>query len=303
MASSGVRVQLTPPHHTGREVAALRSRILLLSLFAAGCGADIAGEPVPSESLAPAIGTAFDAARSGLITGRVRWQGNIPDPPGFLFAVPQPDGRTLDYRTAANPNRPSVHPKSLAVAGAVVFLRGIEPAVAKPWNLPAVRVEMGAGRIDVIQGERRGRVGFVRRGEAITIGSAEPVYHILRGRGEAFFSIPLPEPHRPVTRTLPTSGRVELTSGTGLYWASADLFVADHPYYAVTDAAGHFAFDHVPAGPVEVVVWLPGWEVARQDRDPDSTAITRMTYSAAVERASRVTVAPGRRAEITFTVP
>jgi hypothetical protein len=180
----------------------------------------------------------------------------------------------------------------------------VNPAAAKPWDLPPVRVEAADRQIVVRQGESGPRrVGFVRRGDAVALASAEPAFHVIRGRGAAFFSYAFPEPGRPLTRTLDRPGRVELSSGAGYYWARADLFVDDHPYYALTDRDGSFALDRVPAGPVELVVWLPGWLPARQERDPESGLITRQTYTPPVEVRTPVTIAPGQTATANIVVP
>jgi hypothetical protein len=277
----------------------------LLVLLATGCQSDAPGEgpaTTPADPL-PVAGTAFDATRVGRVRGQVSWTGAIPNPPGFLYGVPRDDGPGFAFRTAENPNRPHIDTHTRAVADAVVLLRGIDPAQARPWDLPPVQVELGEGRITVVQGDRRSRVGFVRRGDRITVRSTEPVYHVLRGRGAAFFSLPLPEPNSPVQRTLPQLGRVELSSGTGLYWASADVLVTEHPYVTLTDAAGHFTFEQVPAGPVEVVVWLPSWTPIRQERDPDSTSIARQRYGPPIERTAAITVQPGAVTEVPLTVP
>jgi hypothetical protein len=276
--------------------------VLLLLLFAAGCSSEL---PATDDKSPPAqdIGKSFDAAQTGTVTGSVTWKGAIPNPPGFLLCIPKEDGTGHVYKESENPNKPRVNPTTRAVAGAVVFLRDIELTKSRSWDLPPVRVEMKEGQISVVQGERRSRVGFVRRGEAVTAVSTEPVYHVLRARGDAFFSIALPEPNRPTTRRLSKPGRVELSSGTGLYWARADLFVTDHPYFTVTDSRGYFSFENVPAGNVQLVVWLPGWDAASQERDPDSTAITRMTYSPPLEQTRSVVVSVNGTAEASFTVP
>jgi hypothetical protein len=289
---------------TDDEGNALQTRLLpLLGFLCVGCGTES-----PASDVAPApegarLATAFDATNTGGVSGRVTWAGPIPEPPPFLYCVPRPDGTGLAYLKAENPNRPQVDAKSKAIAGAVVFLRGIDPSRSRPWDLPPVGVEMSAGKITVVQGERRGRVGFVRHGEKFSATAAEPVFHILRGRGDAYFSMTLPEHGASVTRALPVAGRVELSSGTGLYWARADLFVADHPYFAVTDAEGRFKLEHVPTGPVEVVVWVPSWETASQGRNPDTTAISTMTYRPAIERGRKLAVEVGRVAEANFSVP
>lgn len=283
----------------------MRSRVCLFLLvtLATGCHSEVPGTEQPAAPAPASIGTAFDAARTGTITGRVTWPGEIPNPAPFLFASGRPDGIGLDYHEAPNPNAPKVDPKTRGVAGAVVFLRGIDPSAARPWDLPPVEVEMSVGQIHVTQGDRRDRVGFVRRGEAVTMLKREPMYHVLRGRGDAFFSVTLPEANRPVRRSFANTGRVELSSGTNLYWARADLFVVDHPYYTVTDADGRYRFDRVPAGRCEVGAWLPGWESARMERDPDSTAITRMVYTAPLERSRAASVVAGKPASVDFTLP
>jgi hypothetical protein len=203
-----------------------------------------------------------------------------------------------------NPNRPRVEPTSRAVAGAVVFLRGVDVGVAKPWDLPPVRVELRDRQIVVRQGDSPpGRCGFVRRGDRVELVSVEPVYHILRGRGAAFFSLTFPDAHQPLTHTLDRVGRVELSSGSGFYWARADLFVDDHPYYAITGPDGRFTLDQVPAGAVEVVVWLPGWSVGRQERDPESGLVLRQTYTPPTESSMKLHVTSGSVASAEMTIP
>jgi hypothetical protein len=96
---------------------------------------------------------------------------------------------------------------------------------------------------------------------------------------------------------------VELSSGSGLYWASADLFVADHPYFALTDAKGYFAIEGVPSGKLEVVAWLPGWKPAKTERDADSTQVARQKYSAPVERTTVVEITASRLTEVNLTLP
>jgi len=251
---------------------------------------------------APAIGTAFDPAKCGTITGIVTWKGAIPTPPEFPNHIPQADGTFL-YHTAKNPNAPQIDPKSLAVAGVVVSLQGMDPAISHPWDLPPVKVEVGDKQIVIAQGDRRGRAGFVRRGESISVASTDKTYHVLRGRGNAFFSLTLPEPEKPVSRTLNDCGRVELSSGAGLYWLRGDLFVADHPYFTVTDANGRFTLDRVPAGATKLVVWHPGWDAVRMERDPDSTVIMRMIYSAPVERITTINVVAGQTLDTSVSIP
>lgn len=280
----------------------MRTRLLLLlAILAAGCESEVSNSSLPAPA-APAIGTAYDAAKCGGITGRVTWNGPTPTPPDFPNHIPQADGTFL-YHTAKNPNAPQIDPKFHGLGGAVVMLQGVDPATAHPWDLPPVAIEMGDKQIVVVQGGQRRKVGFVRRGDSISVSSTDSTYHVLRGRGGAFFSLTLPEPDKPVTRTLNAGGRIELSSGAGLYWVRADLFVVDHPYIAITDVEGRFEINRVPAGPLRLVVWHPGWDAARLERDPDSTIITRMVYSPPVERVTPIEVIAGRTIETLVSVP
>jgi len=284
-------------------VTRIRTPLLLLLLLPAGCRRENPAVEQIEQAQFPRTSRLFDPETAGRVTGRVSWSGSIPNPHGFLYGVPRPDGLGFAFRTAANPNRPLIDPNSRAVVGAVVLLRGVDSTAGRPWDLPAAQVEIGNGQITVIQGERRGRVGFVHRGDVVTVASTEPTHQVLRGRGDGFFSLALPEPDRPVTRNLSTPGRIELSSGTGLYWARADLFVTDHPYFTLTDADGRFTLERVPHGAAELVVWLPGWDVANQERDPDSTGTARQTYSAPIERAEWVTVGRAASAEVNVSLP
>ncbi len=230
------------------------------------------------------------------------WAGPIPTPPPFIYGVPLANGH-FETRTIPNPHRPDVATESKAIAGAVVLLQGIDPARAKPWDLPVVRVEMKDRDIQIVQGEARRRVGFVRRGDSIGMASAEPVFHVLRARGSAFFSLAFPEANHPLDRVCAENGLIEFTSGAGYYWASAHVFVAEHPYFTVTDAAGRFTFTQVPAGEVELVVWLPNWNVAKRERDPETGLITRQSYESPIEVKHPVKVSPNQASELSITVP
>jgi hypothetical protein len=244
--------------------------------------------------------SSFDASTAGTVVGSVQWNGPNPNAPSFLFGIPGPNGN-FTTTMMPNPNAPAIV-GSGRIANAVVFLRGIDPSRAKPWDLPPVRVELRDRNIRVIQGEAVGRVGFVKRGDTVEMKSAEPVYHVLRARGAAAFSLTFPKPEQPLSRIFDAAGRVELTSGAGFYWANGDLFVTDHPYWTRTDATGHFEFAQVPPGSFEVVAWLPGWDVAKQERDPETGLIARQTYSAPREAVRAVKLEPKglETASVTF---
>jgi hypothetical protein len=213
-----------------------------------------------------------------------------------------PDGKG-GYRWAEKPNpfAPVVDDKTRGLAHAVVYLKGIDPEAGRPWDLSPARVVMTDHRIVVNQfAGPEGRVGFVRRGDEVEMESADRSHHMLRAVGAEFFTLPFPDPDKPLRRRFDTSGLVELSSGAGYYWAAADLFVSDHPYYAVTDCEGRFALPQVPPGKYEIVCRVRNWHVAGQDRDPETGLISRRRYVPPTEMRLPVEIGPSESEEHTF---
>jgi hypothetical protein len=277
---------------------------LVLLLTASSCD-DAPEFLAPQPDAKPAAETPpsrFNPQTAGRIIGRVTWIGEKPTYPPMLFGTPKPDG-SVDVKLIANPNLPVIDEKSRGLAGVVVFLRGIDPAAAKPWDLSPASVEMKDLDIRIRQGTAASRAGFVRRGERVEMCSREPAFHILRARGAAWFSLTFPEPDQPLSRSFVSLGRVEFWSGAGYYWANAHLFVVDHPYYALTDGEGRFALEQAPPGPVEVVAWMPAWEVVKLERDPETGLVYRQTYAPPLERSRSVTLTPSSTVTTDFTLP
>jgi hypothetical protein len=261
----------------------------------AGCSSDdsqVVISPDSHHSAPAASGSAIDLNDTATVQGRVIWDGPVPAVPPFLvFAPPDnppPDGKRLTRE--ANPFRPQVDPDNHGLKDAVVFLRGIDPEHVCAWPHPPVRIEHRHRLLCLVQGDQSSRVGFVRRGDAIEVVNHDREYHALRGRGAAFFNLPLVEAEQSSSRRLDQGGVVHLSSGAGYFWMQAHLIVVEHPYYARTDRDGRFRMEHVPAGRYEAVCWMPSWRVARKDRDPESSLIWRVTFYRPVEQTAPVVV-------------
>lgn len=269
----------------------MRKLVAAAMLFACGCQrspGDWTSSPAPE---APATGARFDPGNTGTIRGRIRWEGDIPTPPAFITAKPQAGANPVSS-PRANPHAPRVSAANHGLAGVVVSLANIDPAEAKPWELPTPSVEIGGGQIHIRTGETLAAVGFARRGSDIALSSVEG-FQMLRARGMAYFTLPFPAAGQPLTRRFDTTGRVEFSSASIEYWASADLFVCDHPYFVITDSDGTFALTDVPAGRRELVVWVRNWQVASVEHDPESGLIFRQKYRTPVEHRVTLDVVPG----------
>jgi hypothetical protein len=274
---------------------------LLCATAAPGCEP---GPPPGAPADVPsALATEFDPASAADVRGRVTWEGEAPHVPPFRsWATPLTDAGLGQTRQWANPNAPALDPATGGVAGAVVFLRGIDPRRARPWDHPPARVELRDWQFHILQGDADARTGFVRRGDAVEMVSAQPVFHSLQARGAAFFALTFPDPGEPCTRRLTRSGVTELSSPAGYFWMRAYLFVADHPYFTRTDAAGRFSLSRVPPGEYEAVCWLPDWRTADRELDGDTGQVCRLTFRPPAEVSRPVRVTTGRPAAVSFAL-
>ncbi|HTU18996.1 MAG TPA: hypothetical protein VMG10_13125 [Gemmataceae bacterium] len=265
-----------------------------------GCDDSIA-LPNQPESNAGDFGRDFDSDAAGTIQGRVTWRGAIPKVPSYRAPVsPGNEHAGQPRRLWANPNTPRIDAETKGVAGAVVFLRGIDPQRSRPWDHPPVRVELRDYQIHVCQGDRDDTSGFVRRGELLTMVSRQSLYHALRVRGAAFFARAFPDADRSCTQRLDRAGLVKLSSGCGYFWMRGRLFVDDHPYYTHTDTQGRFTLPQVPPGRYRLVCWLPDWHEASRELDAETALICRLTFRPPVEVEKAVQVAPRQTQSIAF---
>ncbi len=290
--ASGPRFFLTGTNVYGRILPPL-----LFALLLTGCGTNPKPKTPPPP---PAIRTsAFNELTTGDLMGRVVWKGVVPTVPPYLSPA-NPLSETSPRRGLrewANVNAPTIDAEG-GVGGAVVYLRGVDPDQAKPWELPPVRVEIADYQIHVRQGEEVGRCGFVRRGDTVDFVSKQAVFDTVQARGAAFFALPFPDPDQVRRRTLNRVGVVEMTSGAGRYWMRGYLFVVDHPYITQTDAAGRFSLANVPPGKYELVVWHPNWQEAAHSRDADTCQVCRLTLQPPLEVVRPIEVPAGGSVDV-----
>lgn len=275
----------------------------LLALMPLGC--EEAHPQSPSQPLPPPAQQAntFDPGTAGTIRGRVIWQGELPQVEPFeirslVTASNPPQPRLI----RENPHRPVIDPKTKAVAGAVVFLRGVDPHKSRPWHHAKVVVEQKDRRMTVLQGVSRVNIGFVRCGDAVTMMSGDAVLYGLHARGAAFFTLMFPDAGQPLTRMLSKPGIVELSSAAGHYWMRATLFVDQHPYYTLTDEQGGFEMSQVPPGIYQLVCWMPNWHKASEDRDPESGLVTRVAFQPPMQKQRDIVVELGGQIMIEVVV-
>ena len=141
-------------------------------LLLAGC------QPPPAarqETPPTPLGAHFDAKETGTIRGQVVWSGAIPKVDAIKLLVSSP-GFENEY---PNPNSPTIDLKTQAMKDVLVFLRKVEPARSRPWSHDPVEVAFDESRLQIHQGERKTRLGIVRRGDEIACVAREKRNHTL----------------------------------------------------------------------------------------------------------------------------
>lgn len=258
---------------------------LFVLLSVVGCDGLTYSRPERPQEPQREFGTQFDSAKCGTISGTVTWAGEIPIVKPVTFAKLGAKG--LQTVELPNPNRPVIDTTTRGVGSAVVYLKGIVSSRAKPWNASNVGVELDDERIAFRDGAR---YGFVPVGGTVAFTSKRATISGIRARGASYFTQMFPNDASPVSRTFPSPGHVQLTSASGQYWATGDLFVMEQPYFATTNALGQFEMTDVPFGSYTLHCWHPNWQVARQERDPETGSVTRQKYADAVEQKQPIVV-------------
>jgi hypothetical protein len=271
--------------------------------------------PAPAANTAAPVpdGEHFVREGAGEVRGRVLWRGPVPARVPFR-SIPQPmtDQSPPPPQDWPNPNSPSIDAPTAGLADAVVWLRNVDPAIGRPWDLPAVRVELKGQQFHVLQGSNDSRVGFVRAGDEIKLVSRDRVFHSIQGRGfdgepdaggkSAFFSHGFPAPHRVLKRRLERSEIVELASGCGYFWMRAYLFVSAHPYLARTDDWGGFMLPLVPAGAYEIVAWHPDDRVVQKERNPDNMRVQQVRFAPPLTSTRTIRIEAGKTTNVEMTL-
>ena len=225
----------------------------------------IAYQPVLLFILAVAAASAQDykvisVTDGGTISGTVKWSGPVPRSIEFPITKDQqicdPDSKkTTDLE------RLIIGPQG-GVANTVVYLKNI--AAGKKMELPEQRRHLDQKHCRYLP-----HILLVPQGAKLDMMSSDATLHTVHMDGAATFNLPFPFPGKDTSRSMETPGLVNLRCNGGHIWMNAEMFVAPHPYYAVTDESGHFEFTDVPPGTYQIVAWHEGWSLAGKEQSYD----------------------------------
>ena len=138
------------------------------------------------------------------------------------------------------------------LANVVVTLRSAKataPVAALPAPAKATLDQVGCRYVPHVQA-----VGV---GTELTLINSDRVLHNVHGNvgPVTVFNVAMPIKGQRLPTKLNRPGLVRLQCDAGHSWMNAWIYVVEHPYYAVTDAAGRFEIQDVPVGDYTVELW------------------------------------------------
>ena len=232
----------------------------------------------------------------GTISGTVKWSGPVPRPLSFPITK-DPQICDPDSTKTADLERLIIGPQG-GVANTVVYLKDITSG--KAMGLPQQRRHLDQRHCRYIP-----HILLVPQNDSLEMVSSDATLHTIHMDGAATYNLPFPFAGRPTTRTLQMPGLVNLRCNGGHVWMNAEMFVAPHPYYAVTEESGHFEFTDVPPGTYQIVAWHEGWNLLGKEQAYDvltERSVQRPVFSEPKTWEKSVTVSPNQPTTVDFVI-
>jgi hypothetical protein len=194
------------------------------------------------------------------IQGVVKWEGELPKVEDFAVYV---DTHFCARSGSKANDRVVIDPETRVVKDVFVYLADITEG--KPFA--ESRAVYWPHRMQITACSFAEHVVPAAVGRMVRILNDDQVVHVIRvvapderidefdlafQGGEAFIPIRTPGFHYVTCRRHP--------------WESAVIAAMEHPYYAITDQAGSFVIDEVPAGKYKLVAWHESMQVVKTMR-------------------------------------
>jgi hypothetical protein len=232
----------------------------------------------------------------GVISGTVKWSG--PAPHALTLPIskdPQicdPDGTKV-----RDLERLIIGPDG-GVANTIVYLKNISSG--KAFDFPEAR-----RFVDQRHCRYEPHILLVPQQASLEMKSSDATLHTIHMDGAASYNLPFPFPNQVLTREMTSPGVVNMKCNGGHVWMNAEIMVAPHPYFAVTDETGKFKLSDVPPGQYQVVAWHEGWEVRKSEAAFDvltERKVERPVFSEPHTWEKTASVSPNGTAVVNFTI-
>jgi RNA polymerase sigma factor (sigma-70 family) len=158
-----------------------------------------------------------------------------------------------------------IDPKTRGIANVVVSLRADSDQADAVFPINSIQPDLVAAKPcdREIVASREGftpRITAARTGDRIVFHNPTPVPFTVNyqrssgGRGSEF-NVLLPPGRMHTTQPLPVLVLADTVTDNIHHWVEARVWAFDHPYFAVTDAAGEFTIARAPVGAWRLVIW------------------------------------------------
>ena len=232
----------------------------------------------------------------GTISGSVKWSG--PEPHLTSFPITKdPQICDPDSHKTRDLERLVIGPQG-GVANTVVYLKDISQG--KAFDFPQNRRSL-----DQHHCRYEPHILLVPQSTSLQMKSSDATLHTIHMDGAATYNLPFPFPDQTVSRDMPSAGLVNLKCNGGHVWMNAEMIVAPHPYYAVTDESGRFEITNIPPGRYVLVAWHEGWNVMRQEATFDvltERKVQRPVFTEPKTWEKPVTVTGGDSTSVNFVL-
>ncbi len=235
-------------------------------------------------------------SNGGTISGTVKWSGPLPHEASFPVTK-DPQICDPESRKTVDLERLLVGPQG-GVANTIVYLKDISSG--KAFDLPEQRRHLNQLHCRYVP-----HILLVPQNAVLQMESSDATLHTIHMEGAATFNLPFPFTHQITSRTMSAPGLVHLQCNGGHVWMSAEMMVAPHPYYAVTDESGQFEFTDVPPGTYQIVAWHEGWDLVGKERTYDVLSqqkVNRPVFTPPKSWEKPVTVSGSKMSVVDFVI-
>lgn len=198
---------------------------------------------------------AITVSGAGTIKGGVAFKGSPPPPKRMLI--------TKDKEVCGEGYREirEVEVKNSGLGGVVVFIDGIQKG--KAWKEPAKEPAWGGYVLDQKGCVFIPYIQVVPKGVQLIMRNSDPVLHnthayeLIGTARRTLFNLAQPNPGD-ITKEIKLRREQQIKVECDAHdFMHAWIFVADNPYYQVTDEKGSFEIGDVPPGTYKLKVWHP----------------------------------------------
>jgi hypothetical protein len=195
--------------------------------------------------------TEIPVENGGEVSGTISLKGAFPvNQPAKVLINPEYCGNTVYEETYV------VNPQNKGLENVVISIEGIEKG-KKAEGLPVYLEIMKCRFVPHVI------AGMV--GSSYEVRNMDPIMHNYHTRlnEKTILNVAIPPQGKNIKKPLSQVGVLNANCDTHTFMKSA-IFVAENPYFAVTDKNGHYTISNIPPGKYRVKIWHEGFLSIRE---------------------------------------